>query len=470
MKKTKIVCTIGPSTNRFEQIVKLLRAGMNVARLNMSHGNLEGHQQTVDNVKKARESLGVPCAIMVDTCGPELRIGNFEFSKVKLEKGKTFTFTTREVVGDESIVTLNYPDLLLIMKPNQKIYANNGLLEFVVKEITKTDIITRVSVGGELSNHKSVSIPRTRLPLPFISEKDEKNIEFAAKNDVEYISASFVNRPEDVVLMRECIKKYGGRQEIISKIESLEGINKLDSIIKVSDGIMVARGDMGTEVAIEHIPQIQKNMIEKCIKESKKVIVATEMLESMIYKRRPTRAETTDVSQAIYDKAGSTMLSGETASGSYPIESALTMSKIASATEKVINYDNEFMSTYKDLHKKVEVIAYSACATARAVGAKAIVCYTDQGKTAEKISKFRPKATIVAITHDNFTYNKLALAWGVVPVLVEKQNTMQDILDFSNKIVKELKLAKKGDEIIVTLGLPLSETVHTNTVKISVVD
>ncbi len=466
MKKTKMVCTLGPATSKYEEIVKLLKAGMNVARLNMSHGDLDWHQQTLDNVKRARNDLGVPCAIMVDTCGPELRIGTFKDSKVCLVKNHEFVFSTREVEGDENIVNCPYPSLLKILTKNQKIFANNGLLEFVIKEVTNTDIICKVVVGGEISNHKSIFIPRVRLPLPFISQKDEKNIEFAAKNDVEYISASFVNRPEDVIEMRECIKKYGGRQEIISKIESLEGINKLDSIINVSDGIMVARGDMGTEVAIEHIPQIQKDMIQKCIEYSKKVIVATEMLESMTYKRRPTRAETTDVSQAIYDKAGATMLSGETASGSYPFESAITMTKIALATEKVVNYDNDFAVSYKNLHKNLEVIAYSSCATARAIGAKAIVCFTDQGKTAEKISKFRPKAPIVAITHDIFTYNKLALAWGVIPVLARKQNSIKEILDFSNDIVKAIKVCKENDDIVITLGLPLDEVVHTNTIKV----
>lgn len=466
MRKTKIVCTLGPSTNEYESIVRLIKSGMNVARLNMSHGDLNSHQRTLDLVVRAREELKVPVAIMVDTCGPELRIGNFENHKITLKKGDEFIFTTKDVIGTQNVVSCKYNELLTILKPHQKMYANNGLLEFVIKDVTNTDIICKVVVGGDLSDHKSISIPRIRLPLPFISEKDEKNIEFAAKNNVEYISASFVSSKEDVLKMRECIKKYGGNQEIISKIESLEGIKNLDSIIESSDGIMVARGDMGTEINIEQIPAVQKSMIQKCIQGGKKVIVATEMLESMIYKRRPTRAETTDVAQAIYDKSGATMLSGETASGSFPFEATLTMARIANATEKIINYDAEFLSNFKSAHENLNAISYSACATSRAVGAKAVVCYTDKGKTANMISRFRPKAPIIAITHDNSTYNKLALTWGVVPVIVKEQKTIDDMLKTANQIVKNLKLANEGDKIIVTLGIPTSEKGTTNAVHI----
>ncbi len=466
MRKTKIVCTLGPSTNEFDEIVKLLRSGMNVARLNMSHGDLASHQRTLDLVKKARRELGMSCSIMVDTCGPELRIGNFENHKILLNKGDKFIFTTRDVLGTKEVVSCKYPALLSILKPHQKMYANNGLIEFNIVEITSTDIVCKVVVGGELSDHKSISIPRIRLPLPFINEKDEKNIEFAAKNDVEYISASFVSSAEDVLEMKECIKKYGGRQEIISKIESVDGIKNLDSIIDVSDGIMVARGDMGTEIPIEQIPAVQKNMIQKCISMGKKVIVATEMLESMIYKRRPTRAETTDVAQAIYDKSGATMLSGETASGAFPFEAAATMARIAVATEKIINYDAEFLASYKSSHENLNAISYSACATSRAVGAKAIVCYTDKGKTANMISRFRPKAPIIAITHDEFTFNKLSLSWGVVPIIVKEQKTLEDMLSIANTIIKELKIANENDKIIVTLGIPTSEKGTTNAVHI----
>lgn len=467
MRKTKMVCTIGPSTNKYESICKLLKAGMNVARLNMSHGSLDSHQKTLDIVKKARFDLGIPCAIMVDTCGPELRIGTFTDQKVVLKKGQQFIFSTTEVEGTNEQVYCGYPALLEVLKPKQKLYANNGLLEFTIIKIENGKIYCRVNVGGDLSNHKSISIPRIRLPLPFISEKDDKNIEFAAKNDVEYISASFVSTPEDVTLMRECIKKYGGRQEIISKIESAEGIKNLQKIIELSDGIMVARGDMGTEIPIEQIPSVQKDMILRTIQHGKIVIVATEMLESMIYKRRPTRAETTDVAQAIYDGTSATMLSGETASGQYPIEAATTMVKISSATEKIINYDYEFTDTVKNSHKNLDAISYSACQTARSVGAKAIVCFTDKGKTAKMISRFQPKATIVALTHDQFVYNKLSACWGVKPYVTQVFNTLEEMLACAETVVKELKIAKSGDKIVVTLGIPTADKCTTNAIKIS---
>lgn len=468
MRKAKIVCTIGPATDSYNSIVRLLKCGMNVARLNMSHGTLESHQKTLNTIKKARKDLGVPCGIMVDTCGPELRIGTFEKGKVALVKGQTFVFSTTEVIGTANEVYCGYPALLDRLKSGQKLFANNGLLEFTVKGVENGKIICRVDVGGDISDHKSISIPRFRLPLPFISEKDEKNIEFAAKNDVEFISASFVNRPEDVIEMRDCINKYGGRQEIISKIESAEGLKNLEKIIELSDGIMVARGDMGTEVPIEHIPSIQKDMITKTVQRGKSVIVATEMLESMIYKRRPTRAETTDVAQAIYDGTSSTMLSGESASGNYPFDAASTMASIINATEKVIDYSAKQEPVFKNAHRNLDAISYSACETAKAVNAKAIVCYTDKGKTAKMISRFYPDAKIIALTHNDFVFNSLSLAWGVKPVIVKEYNKIEDMLSNAEKLVKELKIAKSGDKIVVTLGIPIADKGTTNAIKLTV--
>jgi len=467
MRKAKIVCTIGPSTDSYDKIVKLMKNGMNVARLNMSHGTIESHQQTLENVKKARKDLGVPCAIMVDTCGPELRIGTFEKHKVTLTKGQLFVFSVIEVKGTVNEVYCGYPRLLEVLKPHQKLFANNGLLEFTIIRVENNKIVCKVDVGGELSDHKSISIPKVRLPLPFISEKDEMNIKFAAENDVELISASFVSRPEDVLEMRECIKKYNGRQGIISKIESAEGISNLEKIIEVSDGIMVARGDMGTEVPIEHIPAIQKNMILKTVKTGKRVIVATEMLESMIHKRRPTRAETTDVAQAIYDGTTATMLSGETASGEFPFEAVSTMSKIISATEKVIDYYAKDVSfETKSSDKELNAIAYAACATAKALSAKVIVCFTDKGKTPKMISRFYPNAKIIALTHEEFVYNDLALAWGVEPEMTSEFKSFEDMIDCAERIVVEKGFAKSDDTIILTLGIPTSEKGITNSIKI----
>lgn len=470
MRKAKIVCTIGPATDTYNGIVKLLKNGMNVARLNMSHGTLESHQKTLDLIKKARKDLKIPCGIMVDTCGPELRIGTFEEGKVTLVKGQTFVFSTTEVKGNVNEVYCGYPALLDKLKSGQKVFANNGLLEFTVRGVENGKIVCRVDVGGDLSNHKSISIPRFRLPLPFISEKDEKNIEFAAKNDVEFISASFVNRPEDIEQMRDCIQKYNGRQEIISKIESAEGIKNLEKIIELSDGIMVARGDMGTEVPIEHIPAIQKDMIIRTVQRGKQVIVATEMLESMTYKRRPTRAETTDVAQAVYDGTTATMLSGESASGNYPYEATSTMASIINATEKVVNYTSMQKPVFKNEHRNLDAISYAACETAKAINAKAIVCYTDKGKTAKMISRFYPDAKIIALTHNEFVFHNLSLTWGVTPVIVKEFNKIEDMLSNAIKVVKELNFAKSGDKIVVTLGIPIANKGTTNCIKLTEID
>lgn len=470
MRKTKIVCTLGPASDSYKGICELLKSGMGVARLNMSHSTIESHQKVLDTIKKARTDLGLPCAIMVDTCGPEIRIGEFVKGKVVLQKGKTFTFCTQPTEGTEEKVYCGYPELLSVVKPNQKIFANNGLLEFKVKAVEGTNIVCKTVVGGILSDHKSISIPRVRINLPFISEKDERNIEFACKNDVELISCSFVNTAEDVLEMRECIKKYNGRCEIISKIESAEGIKNLGKIIELSDGIMVARGDMGTEIPIEHIPSVQKNMITRTIENGKRVIVATEMLESMIGKRRPTRAEITDVAQAIYDGTTATMLSGETASGQYPFEAAKTMARTIVATEHVIDYHKN-LSCISDFGKTtVNAIAYSACSAARAIDAKVIVCFTDGGKTANMVSRFRPKATILAITHDEHTFNNLSMSWGVVPVINKREDTIDNMCETANRIVKQLHLAKPGDKIVITAGLPSNKIGPTNSIKISEVE
>ena len=466
MKKTKIVCTIGPSCNKLEDIKTLIKSGMDVARLNMSHGEMADHQIVLDRVKKARRGLNVPVAIMVDTCGPELRIGKFENGSIFLEKGQAFVLSTTNVVGDENKVYFGYPKLLKILKPRQTIYANNGLIELVVLKIEEKDIVCKVAVGGWLSDNKSISIPHVRIPQPFISKKDYSNIEFAVKNNAEYISASFVNKAKDVLQLRELLNKLGGKQKIIAKIESEEGIKNLESIISVSDGIMVARGDMGTEIPIEEIPAVQKNMIKQSISQGKSVIVATEMLESMISRRRPTRAETTDVAQAIYDKTSATMLSGETASGEYPFVSCQTMSNIALATEKNINYDTEMLLSYTSNDSNLNAISYSACSAARSVGAKAIVCFTDAGKTACMISCFRPGVPIVALTHDDFTYNMLSLCWGTLPIKIPSEKTLEKMIARAKKIVKEKNIAKAKDKIIITLGIPADKKGVTNSVHI----
>ena len=470
MKRTKVVCTIGPSTNSYEKIKELVVSGMNVARLNMSHGSIAEHQKTLDIVKRVRKELGVPCAIMVDTCGPEMRIGTFENGKVLLEKGKTFVLSTKKIAGNEKGVYFGFPKLLSKLRPKQKIYANNGLIELTISKIEKENIVCKVSIGGVISNHKSVSIPHTKLSLPFISEQDKNNISFAVKNDVEYISASFVSCKKDVEKIKDLVSSMGGRQRIISKIENQEGLDNLQEITLCSDGIMVARGDLGTEIPLEKIPVVQKNMIKTAILNGKFVVVATEMLESMTSKPRPTRAETTDVAQAIYDKTCATMLSGETASGEYPILSCSVMSNIATTAENSIDYNAELLSFPSCESQNVDIISYSACIASKNAQAKAIVCFTDNGHTAESLSKFRPTARIIALTHDDFTFNSLSLVWGITPIKVPKQKTFEKMIKTAKDIVKKLKIAKNGDKIILTLGLPLNGKEPTNTINICDVD
>lgn len=471
MQKTKIVCTIGPSCSDYKTLASMMKAGMNVARLNMSHGNIEGHQAIVDLVKKVRSDLNIPCAIMLDTRGPEIRIGEFENGKVMLKKGKSFTFTNRKVAGTESIVSLRFPTLVKLAKPGMHIFANNGLLDLKVLEVTKTDINCKVITGGALSNNKSIALPHVPLNVPYINDIDREHLAFAVKNELELVACSFVNCPEDILAVRKYLAKLGcTNMDIISKIESLQGIQDLDRIIDVSDGIMVARGDMGSEVPMEQIPAIQKMMIAKTVAKSKYVIVATEMLESMIEKRRPTRAETTDVANAIYDNTSATMLSGESASGLYPVEAVTAMANIAKATEAVIDYNKNFAQKELPKDNIRNAIAFSAVATAKALDAKAILCFSHEGNSAKAISSFRPASRIIAITNTPMVVNKLAICWGITPVLCETIDNTDAMFAKANQIAKDLKVAKPGDTIIITSGVPVNNMGKTNLIKVHVVE
>ncbi len=471
MQKTKIVCTIGPSCNNYKTLSSMLKAGMTVARLNMSHGDLEYHQQIIDLVKQVRQDLNMPCAIMLDTRGPEIRIGEFLDGKVTLKKGKMFTFTSRKVKGTDKIVSLRFPKLVKLAKKGMHIYANNGLLDLKVIDVTATDINCKIVTGGPLSNNKSIALPRVPLDVPYLNDIDKEHIAFAVKNNLDIIACSFVNREDDIIAVRKYLAKLGCKSiDIVSKIESAEGIKNLDSIIEISDGIMVARGDMGSEVPMEQIPYIQKTMINKTVNKSKYIIVATEMLESMIEKRRPTRAETTDVANAIYDNTSATMLSGETASGMYPVEAVTAMANIAKATEKVIDYNKAFAQKQLPKNNTRNAIAFSACATAHALDAKAILCFSHEGNSARAISSFRPAAKIVAITNTPAVVNKLAICWGITPVLCETIDNTDDMFKRANNIAKELKVAKPGDTIIITSGVPVNNMGKTNLIKVHVVE
>lgn len=469
MKKTKIVCTLGPASQDYKTICQMMKAGMDVARLNMSHGDLSSHQAMIDTVKRAREFLKVPCAIMLDTRGPEIRIAKFEKGKVVLKKGQSFTFTTKNVLGDEKQVSLQYKQLVKDVKPGNRIFVNNGLVELKVKSVDKENIYCTVVVGGLLSDNKSMNVPGVKINTPYISEIDKEHINFAIDNNLEFIAISFVSEASEVEEVRKYIASIDGEIRIVSKIENARGIKNISSITEASDGIMVARGDMGTEIPIEEIPHVQKKIIKQASMRGKMVITATEMLESMTENRRPTRAETTDVANAIYDGTSATMLSGETAAGKYPVETVKTMSQIAKETEKVINYNERFIKDFNYDGKLIDSVSYSTCSTARALKAKAIVCFTNSGTTARMLSRFRPQTKIIAITHTEKDYNSLALSWGVIPILKKQCSTTEKMFTQASDVVKELKIGKAGDMVVVTAGVPAKEMGSTNLIKIETI-
>lgn len=467
MRKTKIVCTLGPSSDTTEKIKELIRCGMNVARLNFSHGTYESHQKTIDNFKEARAMTGKPVALLLDTKGPEIRIGKFEDKNgIVLYKGNTFTLTTRNVVGNDRIVGVTYKNLHNELKSGKKILIDDGQIELVVQYIRDTEINCEVITGGKLTNNKGVNIPHTHIDMEYLSEKDKSDLLFGIKNDVDFVAASFVRSTDDVLQMRNFLNANGGENiKIISKIENLEGINNYDSILSVSDGIMIARGDMGVEVAYEKIPGIQKRFINKCRMDGKMVITATQMLETMTENTIPTRAEITDVANAVFDGTSAVMLSGETAMGKHPELVVKTMVKIVNQAEE----DNADISNFSyniSAFDKTNAICDAACITARDLNAKAIIAVTISGKAARLVSKFRPKEIIVATTPSLKTYYQLALSWGVYPILTSKQHTEQELIENSVDRAKAEGIVKAGDTIVVTAGIPLDESGTTNLLKV----
>ena len=467
MRKTKIVCTIGPASSSVEMLCKLMKAGMNVARLNFSHGTHESHQQTIDNFKKARDMVGIPCALLLDTKGPEVRTGTFTSPDgIMLHEGDTFTLTTVPCEGDENHVSITYPDLPSQLKKNQKILIDDGRVELRAMEVTETDIVCHVEIGGKLTNNKGVNIPNCPLNMEYLSERDKADILFGIQNDVDFIAASFVRTVHDVVKMRRFLDINGGKSiRIISKIENLEGIQNYDSILAVSGGIMVARGDMGVEVEYEKIPGIQKQFIRKCRCSGKMVITATQMLESMTEKTMPTRAEITDVANAVFDGTSAVMLSGETAMGKHPALVVKTMDKIVRQAEKDHEEWKAFVYEVSEFDK-TNAICDAACTTAKDIGAKAIVAVTLSGETARLVSKFRPKEMIIAATPSLKTYHQLALSWGVSPVLTSKQHSEEALIDDAIYRAKSETLLKKGDTVVVTAGVPLDVPGTTNLLRI----
>lgn len=471
MRKTKIVCTIGPATESEEQLRALMLAGMNVARLNFSHGTHEEHKVRIDRIKKVREELGLPVAILLDTKGPEYRIRTFENDKIYLNEGDKFTFTTEEIVGNQERVAVSYKNLPKDLEIGNKIYVNNGLIHFVVEELTETDVICRVTAGGELSNRKSMSFPGKVLKQVYLSEVDKADLLFGIEQDVDFVACSFVSCRQDLDDVRNFLDEHTPDDNIslIAKIENQHGVDNIDEICQACDGIMIGRGDMGVEIPFEELPQIQKHLITKCRLLGKRVITATEMLESMIYNPRPTRAEISDVANAVYDGTSAIMLSGETAMGKYPILAVQTMAKIAETTENNINYRKRFFNTDFQIQNSVDAVSHATCSMAINLNAKAIVVCSLSGRTARMVSRFRPPVDIIGLTVDPKSVRKLSLSWGVTPVLGEEVPTTDVLFYSAYKAAKKEFRLQKGDQIVITGGQINGQGGNTNLLKVDTI-
>jgi len=470
VKKTKIVCTIGPASESEEVLKQLMLNGLNVARLNFSHGTHEEHKKRIDIIKKLREELDLPIAIMLDTKGPEIRIKTFKNGEVTLQTGDIFTLTTREVEGDETIVSVSYEGLPKDVSKGTRILIDDGLVELEVVEIVNgTDIRCTVLNGGTIKDRKGVNVPNVPINLPAVTEKDIEDIKFGIENDVDFIAASFIRKAEDVLQIRKILEENGGEDiEIISKIENQQGVDNIDEIIEASDGIMVARGDLGVEIEAEKIPILQKQIIKKCNLAGKPVITATQMLDSMMRNPRPTRAEVTDVANAILDGTDAVMLSGETASGKYPIESVKTMYNIALNTESSSQYLETLQSkrTLDNHISTTNAISRATCTTAEDLKASAIITATSSGYTSKAVSKFRPQSPIIAATTSEKVMRKLALVWGVYPVLSKKSENTDEVIDMSIHSAMMKGYVKEGDLIVITAGIPVGVSGTTNLIKV----
>lgn len=467
MRKTKIVCTIGPASETEQIITGLCKAGMNVARLNFSHNTHEDHQRRIDLVKKVRSELKMPIAIMLDTKGPEYRIKTFKNQKITLNDGDKFTFTTDDIVGDETKVAVSYPNLPNELSVGDTILLNNGLLTFEVVNIDGANIECTVVIGGELSDRKSMSFPGKVMQQEYLSEQDKKDIAFGVQNDVDYIACSFVSKKQDLIDVHNYLKELNADDiELIAKIENQSGFDNIEEICEECDGIMIARGDMGVEIPFKMLPAIQKKLITKCRLLGKRVITATEMLESMISNPRPTRAEISDIANAVYDGTSAIMLSGETAAGKYPIESVKTMAEIAETTESNIHYNKRFHNAAFEIRNSVDAISHSTCGMAIDLNAKAIVACSLSGMTARMVSRFRSPVPILGLTTDERTWRRLALSWGVIPAMCERFSST-DVLFYTAKKIAEQELSlNKGDKIIITGGDTSGTSGNTSLIKI----
>ena len=464
MRKTKIICTIGPASEDPEVVRKLIDAGMNVARFNMSHGAHEEHAKKMNTVRSVAKQMGKPIGILLDTKGPEVRVKTFKGGKVQIKDGQQFIFTTDECEGDNTKVTANYKGLHNDMKPNDIIFVNDGLVQFQVKEVKGHDIICKCLKGGTISNQKSMNFPQKDLSMPFISETDRADLLFGVEQKVNFIAASFVSNKMNVVEMRQLINHAGGQDiDIIAKIENNSGVQNIEEILSVAEGIMVARGDMGVEIPFAKLPGIQKHLIDTARRMGKRVIVATEMLESMIENPRPTRAETSDVANAVVQGASCVMLSGETAAGKYPVQCVQAMSQICIEAEKDLNYYQRLKESDFSLTHVTEAICHAACNAAQNLNASLIIVFTHSGSTAKMVSRFRPGIPILACTTNPFTFERLSMSWGVYPCMTVDYNKSEDLYENSINLAREFGL-NEGDTVVVTSGLPLNA--ETNIMKI----
>lgn len=471
MRRTKIICTLGPASDNPCVLRKLILGGMDIARMNFSHGSHEEHKKRLDQFKKIRDELGKSVALLLDTKGPEIRTGNFKDGIVTLVEGKDFILVNEDIIGDESKCTITYKELYKDVDVGSKILVNDGLVELEVAKIKDKDIYCKVLNGGTIGDHKGINVPGAEINLPSMTEQDIADIKFGIQNDFDIIAASFVRKASDVSEIRKILEKNNGSDIlVISKIENREGIKNFDEILKVSDGIMVARGDLGVEIPVEEVPIVQKNIIEKCYRNGKPVITATQMLDSMIRNPRPTRAEASDVANAIYDGTSCIMLSGETAAGKYPLETLAVMSKIAEQAENSMDYWKRFLTHQSEMSASVtNAISHATCTTALDLKASAIITVTQSGHTARMISRFRPACPIIANTTNPKVQRQLNLSWGVLPYLVGMANTTDEMFDMGIEKALESGLVRNGDLTVITAGSPVGISGTTNILKVHIV-
>jgi len=470
MRKTKIICTIGPASESEEILTQMCLNGMNVARLNFSHGTHEEHRKKIELIRRVRDKLGLPIAIMLDTKGPEYRIGTFAEGRVTVNDGDEFTFTTDDVEGDRTRVSVTHKKLIEDLSVGDRVLVNNGLVIFEVESLCGSNACCRVVTGGELSNRKSMSFPNRTLSGPYLSEQDKSDLLFGIENDVDFVAASFVSKRQDVADLKRFLREHGGENiDVIAKIENRSGVDNIDDICAECDGVMVARGDLGVEIPFVEVPAVQKYLITKCRLLGKRVITATEMLESMIQNPRPTRAEISDVANAVYDGSSAIMLSGESAAGKYPVAAVRNMAEIAEFTETRINYRKRFGNTEFQIRNNLDAISHATCAMAIDVDAKCIVVCSMSGTTARMVSRFRCPVDIIGMTTSPKVWRKLALSWGVTPVLAREFTSIDVMFYYAVENAKQTFCLREGDNVVVTGGQINGKTGNTNTIKVETV-